>query len=235
MTFTIFYAWQSDTDQEVNRFLIRDALKRAIQMLRADASVEESPLLDHDTKGVSGTPDIFTTILEKITACGIFLGDVTPVAKTASVPPKLVPNPNVMLEAGFAFSTVGDRRVLLILNDAYGSPDELPFDLARRRWPLTYTMAAGTSPTKDDERALAEKLRDAIRAVVESGSVVRVDEAATRRLKAIVFDPGSAAPVAKSSAEHLLVLSALPVAVSISLASFRIRTLCAEAKRTESW
>jgi hypothetical protein len=41
--FTIFYAWQSDTDQERNHYFIRDALKRAIKLLRADATVDESP------------------------------------------------------------------------------------------------------------------------------------------------------------------------------------------------
>lgn len=216
MEFTIFYAWQSDTDAEVNRFFIRDALKRAIQMLRTDATVTERPALDHDTRGVAGTPDIFTTILEKIGSCGIFLGDVTPVASTTGRDgkQKRIPNPNVMLEAGYAFSRVGDRRVLLILNDAIGTPDELPFDLSRRRWPLTYTMAPGNAPTKADEKALAEKLRTAIRAVIESGPVVNIDEGALRKLRSVFFDPNSAAVnVNDTASEFMLVLDPLPLAL----------------------
>jgi len=216
MEYTVFYAWQSDTDQEANRFFIRDALKRAIKLLRADASVDECPTLDHDTKGISGTPDIFSTILDKIATCGIFLGDVTSVATTDEQ--KKLPNPNVMLEAGVAFSKVGDRRVLLILNEAYGAPSDLPFDLARRRWPLTYTIEPGTTPTQDDEKALAEKLRAAIRAVLESGPVVNVDQAAVRRLRAIVFDPSSGGTkVHQTTAEHALLPDQLPRAAFMFL------------------
>ncbi len=216
MGFTIFYAWQNDTDPEVNRFFIRDALKQAIQMLRTDATVEERPTLDHDTRGVSGTPDIFTTILEKIDVCGIFIGDVTPVALVTgrNGEQKRVPNPNVMLEAGYAFAQISDRRVLLILNDAFGSPDDLPFDLSRRCWPLTYRIMAGNVPTKDDEKALSEKLRTAIRAVLESGPVVNIDEAALRRLRSVFFDPKSAVTnVNDIASEFALVLDHLPLAL----------------------
>jgi predicted nucleotide-binding protein len=142
MSFTIFYAWQADLDQKINRYFIRDATLRAIAKLSADATVNDAPQLDHDTRGVSGTPDIFQVILEKIDACGLFLADVTPVTKysTASNETKQAPNSNVMLELGYALARVGDRRILTVFNRAFGSPSEAPFDWSRRRWPLSWRI-----------------------------------------------------------------------------------------------
>jgi hypothetical protein len=57
MDFTIFYAWQSDRTQNTHRYVIRDAAKEAVRRIGRDASVEDSPRLDHDTKDVSGTPE----------------------------------------------------------------------------------------------------------------------------------------------------------------------------------
>ena len=54
---TIFYSWQSDTEQSVNRYLIRDALKAAAKRLSIPGEVDEA------TRGVAGSPPIFETIL----------------------------------------------------------------------------------------------------------------------------------------------------------------------------
>src|SRR5258708_4138865 len=96
MASDVFYAWQSDTSEKLNRYLVRDALKDAVKRVRA-TSLTESPRIDHDTKDISGTPDVFLTILEKIEQCAVFVADVTPVAVTSKG--KQVPNPNVMLVA----------------------------------------------------------------------------------------------------------------------------------------
>ena len=58
MDFTLFFAWQFDSPPNDNRYLIRDAAKDAVKRVAADADVEESPRLDHDTKGLSGTPEV---------------------------------------------------------------------------------------------------------------------------------------------------------------------------------
>src|SRR5262245_10268053 len=100
MSFTIFYAWQSDNDQTTNRYFIRDALKEAITALSRDDTIEDAPSLDHDTKGEPGMPDVFQTILRKIEQAGIFVADMTIVGLTPAG--KHLPNPNVMLELGYA-------------------------------------------------------------------------------------------------------------------------------------
>ena len=106
---TLFYAWQSDTSEKGNRYLIRDAAKNALKRIGRDADVEESPRLDSDTQNVAGTPEIANTIFNKIDSCGIFLADVTFVGATtpATGDPKMLPNPNVLLELGYATSKVG--------------------------------------------------------------------------------------------------------------------------------
>src|SRR4029450_6780233 len=96
---TLFYAWQNDTEPACNRYFIRDSLKKALSQLSDDESVEESPRLDHDTAGGAGTPKTAATIFEKIEKANIFLADVTTVGTGGE---KKLPNPNVMIELGYA-------------------------------------------------------------------------------------------------------------------------------------
>jgi hypothetical protein len=72
MPITAFYSWQSDRDPKTNRYLVRDALVDAIAIVKGRAEVQVSDAeradraaieLDHDTKGLPGTPDIFAAIL----------------------------------------------------------------------------------------------------------------------------------------------------------------------------
>jgi hypothetical protein len=108
---------------------MREALVDAIAQLGAELEEAERPELDHDTKGASGSPEIVRTILGKIESASIFVADVTPVAATAAG--KQVPNPNVMLELGYARSVLGLGRIILVWNMATfkSSYADLPFDL----------------------------------------------------------------------------------------------------------
>lgn len=161
MNLTVFYAWQNDLPNDINRYLIRDAVKEATRDIRNDAEVEESPRIDHDTKGVSGTPDISATINEKIIKSSVFIADVTFVG-TAEFSdcrdkPKIIPNPNVMLELGFAAHAIGWLRIILVMNEAFGSPDRQIFDLRNKRYATTYHLENGADA---DER---KKVEDVLR------------------------------------------------------------------------
>lgn len=133
----IFYSWQSDLPSGETRGLIQEGISSAVKMLRNTVEIEA----DRDTKGEYGSPDIVQTIFSKIDECDIFIADVSVVNKYHSVDDegkpsaqiKLGPNPNVMLELGYAASVVGWDNVICIIDADYGSPDELPFDLAHRR------------------------------------------------------------------------------------------------------
>ncbi len=62
----IFWSWQSDTPGKTGRFLIRDALRDAIETLKVPPDVEEPTSkdsrdalhLDQDIQGVTGIPDL---------------------------------------------------------------------------------------------------------------------------------------------------------------------------------
>jgi hypothetical protein len=199
MSYTIFYAWQSDSDQKSNRFFIRDAIKAAVDTIISDATLDEAPEIDHDTKGVSGTPDIFQAILEKIDTCGIFIADVTPVTTFTNSKGefKTVPNPNVMLETGYALAKIGDRRLLTVMNTALGDPKEAPFDWSRRRFPIQYNLPSSSASNKNLVfNQLVKDIVIAIKSVVTNGPVTNLDLEMRRRLQLILGDPNQEVEIA---------------------------------------
>lgn len=94
--FVVFYAWQSDRLERLNRFLIRIALNLAAKNISSDPALSVLVRIDADTEGVLGHAPVTETILKKIAACDAFVPDLTFVASTEAG--KLIPNPNVMLD-----------------------------------------------------------------------------------------------------------------------------------------
>ena len=135
----IFYSWQSDINSKHNRNFIKDCLERAIKKLNNELQLNEAVRLDQDTKDVAGTPDITNTIFEKIRKSAIFIGDVTFIEGSESS--KLCSNPNVMIELGYALSSLTDLCIVNVMNTAYGKAEgNLPFDLNHKRWPIQYNL-----------------------------------------------------------------------------------------------
>ncbi len=171
--FTVFYSWQSDLPRKLTRDIVHGAASRAMERLNFDASVEDAPRLDHDTQGVAGAPEIAGTILRKIEQCGVFLADLTFVATTTPADvnkvAKRIPNPNVLLELGYAAAKIGWERIVLVMNSAYGDPDELIFDLRHRRFPLTFNLGPETRRDAEAvEWTLSEKMEEALRAALQA-------------------------------------------------------------------
>jgi hypothetical protein len=168
MDFSLFFAWQSDSPLDDNKHLIRDAAREAVKRVSADADVEESPRLDHDTKGLSGTPEVASTIFSKIEQAGMFLGDVTFVGSSRSSDgrEKKLPNMNVAIEMGYAGRAVGWERIILVMNRAYGDADEQVFDIKHRRNPITFDVPADSVPErrKEEKRKLSKAIEEAMRA-----------------------------------------------------------------------
>jgi hypothetical protein len=73
----IFYSWQSDIKAASNRTLIQNALEGAAKDIRNDDSIQIEPVVDRDTFGVPGSPDIGISIFNKIDSSAIFVADVT--------------------------------------------------------------------------------------------------------------------------------------------------------------
>lgn len=169
----IFYSWQSDLPNSETRGLIQDSISSAVNMLKDTVEIEA----DRDTKGEYGSPDIVQTIFSKINECDIFIADVSIVNKYSSITDegessevKYGPNPNVMLELGYAASVVGWENVICIMNIDYGSPNDLPFDLAHRRL-SPYSLKKKTKA--DVKKYIRDIIMDTVSNLLENGPRVK--------------------------------------------------------------
>jgi len=162
----IFWSWQSDTPAATGRDFVKSALTNAIEKMVEDLDLAEAdrPTLDHDTKGVPGLAPIADTIFEKIDSAALFVADITPTGATPDGKKK-TPNPNVLIELGYAFKALGPERIVLVANRADGfRPEDLPFDLRHRRGPITYELGAGTDRNTRERtrKALVKELASAL-------------------------------------------------------------------------
>lgn len=125
--YTVFYSWQSDNPQ--SRRIINNVLNKAKKALAS----KEQPIdiiIDQGTDMVPGIPQIDTTILSKIMNCDVFVADISPVHMAGD---DLLPNPNVLLELGFAMGVVGMSRIILLAKEGEWKAKDLPFDINHKR------------------------------------------------------------------------------------------------------
>lgn len=87
--------------------------------------------IDQATRDTNGAINIAETIEQKIKQCDIFIADITIINSGSKF--RKTPNPNVMFELGLAAEALGWNNIILILNEALGSFDQLPFDIKTRR------------------------------------------------------------------------------------------------------
>ena len=120
---------QSDTPGNIGRFFEGDVLDAAvIKQLKSDLEVVE-PIerwardameLDHDRKGVPGSPDLARTIMEKIEAAAVFVADMTPVGEVTVDTRKPAKKPVDQLERGDRARLLPpprtDRALLMVMN-----------------------------------------------------------------------------------------------------------------------
>lgn len=165
----IFWSWQSDVPGNIGRHFVRKAIEEALRSLKEEPDVEE-PLreaeLDHDRKGVPGSPDLAAIILKKISNSQVFVADVTPIgAVTANESGKKLINSNVAIELGYAMKALGDGAILMVMNEAFGEREELPFDLRHKAGPILYRLAedASKEEIKKEQQHLIGKLKLALR------------------------------------------------------------------------
>ena len=187
MRHTIFYSWQSDLDPALTRNFIEDALMKAVKSLNRDDSIFAESVIDRDTSGVAGTPGISETIFQKIDECDVFICDVSIVNNSSEEAPESgyftqvvravaqvvlektfkyrrvkrpAPNPNVLIELGYAAARIGWDRVILVQNTAFGDLGALPFDLRSRR------IVPFDLSVKESRQHERPKLRDQLEGVL---------------------------------------------------------------------
>ena len=112
--FKIFYSWQSDLSSKKTRSFIRTCIDEAIDLALDSEAIEA--VRDEATLGVTGSPDIVTTLFSKIDECDLFIADVSLCFTEDREKVKKAPNPNVMLELGYAVKTLTWDRVICIAN-----------------------------------------------------------------------------------------------------------------------
>ncbi|MDO9028748.1 MAG: hypothetical protein Q7U68_07840 [Candidatus Roizmanbacteria bacterium] len=152
MKFIIFYSWQSDLPNNTNRGFLESVIQKAIGLIGSDENFEIEPSLDRDTQGTPGSPNISQTIIDKIKACDVFVADISIVTGSKEIKQRLSPNPNVLIELGYAISCLGWEKIILFCNELYGSDEDLPFDIRQHRR-IPYSLKP-----EDEKASLRESL-----------------------------------------------------------------------------
>jgi hypothetical protein len=147
---------------------LKEVLEEVCTGIASDTDVDEALRdveVDSDTQGVAGQPPIVETIFKKIDASAVFVADMTFVG--ARTDGRSTPNPNVLIEYGWALRGLGHPRVICVMNTAYGAPtsESLPFDLRHVRWPIGFNLPDGASREQraQQRRELVAALKGAIR------------------------------------------------------------------------
>lgn len=183
MTIKIFYSWQATTDTRYNRNFISSCITKAV------AKVKNKPQFKGITfevldgvKGEPGSPSVASKITdERIPSCDIFIADLSVVNKIPKpvkkflnfigIPFKPFQNNNVINEHGVALNAIGLEKIIGVLNNLYGSPNEnpdnIPFDLRHLKFPIEYTYSKKTKNKDDISRGLISQLASALENTVE--------------------------------------------------------------------
>ena len=164
-SFTIFYSWQSDIKK--NKNVIQTCIEKAIKEVKKNFNKEINLKIniDRDTKNRSGSPAISSTIFQKIDMSDIFICDVTLVNKNwynNFFKYRLSPNPNVLVELGYAINKVGWERVICINDLDFSSIEELPFDIRGHR------ITTFNSSENNFKENLKSQLVIALKAIIEN-------------------------------------------------------------------
>jgi hypothetical protein len=163
--FKVFYSWQSDLPNGTNRGFIDKCLQHACARLTTTHGAAVEAVVDRDTLGASGAPDIKEMILAKISDADAFVADISIVNdpdgdSTSGL--RLSPNPNVLVETGYALSCLGPEALILVFNSHFGQIDRLPFDLRGMRL-LQYSLKLG-----DDKMTEAARFKSALAGAIEA-------------------------------------------------------------------
>ncbi len=165
--FKVFFSWQSDLPANQTTRFIEESIEIAKSIL------PDSIILvpDEATRNRLGTPDIMNSIFEKIDNCDLFIADVSIVGQY-SIPAedgedpivKHIPNPNVILELGYAAARLTWDRCICLANTKFGAVSQLPFDLNHRR--ITDFCYDG-STRKQKLTQIAEIIKESVLAYID--------------------------------------------------------------------
>lgn len=171
--FKIFFSWQSDLSNNKTTRFIDECLIAVEDIMKDIVSIKP----DRATEGLTGSPDITESIFSKIDDAGLFIADLSIVNKfvveseeEAEENRKFTPNPNVLLETGYAARSLGWDRVICLFNQEYGNPSDFPFDIDHRRMtPYQFTQ----STRENEKKRIAKIIADTVFQLMIGGGVRR--------------------------------------------------------------
>lgn len=163
MKCTIFYSWQSDLPNKDNRSFIESCIVKAVKKDKLGLEIGLTVAVDRDTKETVGTPDIAGTIFDKIAKADIFICDISII--NGDYEGRKCPNPNVLLELGYAVRTIGWERIICFYNLKYGDIKNVPFDLSHRR------IFCYNSDNENEKEAVSKALSAAIKNMIAKGLI----------------------------------------------------------------
>lgn len=189
---TIFYSWQADLPNHLNRGFIRNALDEAAGQLSTSADIKAR--IDQDTQGLPGSPDVFNAILAKIKGADAFVCDVSLVGfveRGEETTGRHMVNPNVLVELGYALAVLGPERIVMVFNEAFGNTRDLPFDLGFKRQVVYRAEGDKGVDRSTDRKTLAsnlkQKIEDVIRVVQRDRMVRQVWDRLQKFQRSFVF------------------------------------------------
>jgi hypothetical protein len=185
MSYKVFFAFQMDTEDTFGKGFIQSAIELAIAQFKVEGI---NITLDFGFRGTPGTPLLIDEMLKKSNDSDMVIVDLTYTSakewlnaeiidedndsKWICIPKtdrKPSPNPNVLLETGYAWAKKGTYRTLAVMNEAFGTPDDLPVDLKGFRWGITFNLnETNYACRKEIRKELAKDIFDAIKAAINS-------------------------------------------------------------------
>jgi len=178
MNITIFYSWQTTTDTKFNKSFIYSCIEKAIKKLQQKPTFKDVKFeIQEGIRGEPGSPPVASKITdERIPNCDIFIADLSVVNQVSKLSKfitnllgdkfKPFQNNNVINEHGIALNALGPEKIIHVLNNAYGSPNEnpdnIPFDLRHLRFPIEYDYCKKTSNKDKVQEALINDLRSTL-------------------------------------------------------------------------
>lgn len=166
----IFYSWQSDLPNNNNRNFIQSCIDGVVSKYKNTMKIDA----DRDTQNETGSPDITNTIFEKIDECDLFVADISIINKSKyklfRSRKKALPNPNVLIELGYAACKLGWERIVCVYNTDYSPLEALPFDLRQHRI-TNYSLFRQNK--KEERKKIIGAISKTIDGLIESGSAIR--------------------------------------------------------------
>ncbi|KUO52975.1 MAG: hypothetical protein APF76_02780 [Desulfitibacter sp. BRH_c19] len=187
MKLNIFYSWASDLPSNKNRRLINDCIDKAMRNIYSRYKMISEYVIETDSRNELGTPDLAQTIFSKIDVCDIFIADISIINGRGDS--RLTPNPNVLVELGFASKSIGWSNIICIYNSEYAEVEKLPFDI-RYRKPICYNTSTDIASAK---KLLTKLLESSIAEIIEKRVIDKKEYLETKRqvdlgMQAILID-----------------------------------------------